>query len=149
VWGEVMAMVMSFVVTVVLMADMFDMVSSHMKLIYTVLITTASWVITVYVTPRTSDDKLKAFYAHVHPGGPGWNYVRKLFSDNNEEVPQSQTGDISVGILCMFLGSVVIYSLLFAIGSFLYGNMVTGMILSIVAIIGGIFIAKNWAKVSQ
>ncbi len=149
VWGEVMAMVMSFVVTVILMNDAFDYIDNHMKLIYTVLITTASWVATVYLTPRTSDEKLKAFYAHIHPSGPGWNYVRKLFSDNGEDVPASNTGDISVGILCMFLGSVVIYSVLFAVGSFLYGNDLTGIILSIVAFLGGFFIAKNWSKVSQ
>ena len=49
-------------------------------------------------------------------------------------------------ILLVFIGCVVIYSSLFGIGGLVYGNILQGVILLLVAVVGTISLFKIMAK---
>jgi len=56
---------------------------------------------------------------------------------------------VPIGILCSIIGCVAIYAALFSIGYFLYGQFPAGIVLLIVAILGGLFLLRTWAKVKS
>ncbi len=51
-----------------------------------------------------------------------------------------------VQILCVFIGCVSVYASLFSIGSFVYGQYLTGIGLGCVAIIGAYFLLQLFGK---
>ncbi len=77
-WCEVVAMVSSFVISIVLLvlARNGVAISTHAALILTVAVTTICWVITAYVGPQTDQRVLIEFYRKVRPSGPGWAPIR-------------------------------------------------------------------------
>ena len=77
-WSEVVAMISSFVISIVLLVLNKNgyPISTHLGLIVTVMFTTICWVITAYVGPQTDRATLIAFYKKARPFGPGWKQVR-------------------------------------------------------------------------
>ena len=65
-------------------------------------------------------------------GGPGWKKVVADAKADGEDIDEKNAiGDwkLPVQILCVFLGCVAIYSSLFSVGNFVYGNKAWGFIL--------------------
>ena len=54
--------------------------------------------------------------------------------------------EMPLQILCVFIGTIVIYSSLFSIGSFVYGNSLNGIILAAIAVLGTFFLFKSFSK---
>ena len=54
--------------------------------------------------------------------------------------------EMPIQLLLVFIGCIVVYSSLFSIGSFLYGNILTGVALLLAAIVGTIFLFKSFGK---
>ena len=78
-WTEVVAMVSSFTISVVFFVmkkNGHELPFAH-TVLYSVAFTTLAWLITAYVSPPTSRERLIAFYQKVHPSGPGWATVRR------------------------------------------------------------------------
>jgi Na+/proline symporter len=77
-WCEVVAMVSSFVVSMVFLILQKNgvQVSTHKALILSVLTTSVCWIVTAYVGPETDKAVLVDFYRKVRPSGPGWEPVR-------------------------------------------------------------------------
>ena len=92
-WCEVVAMVSSFVVSIVflVLAKNGVHVSTHVALVLTVAATTVCWVITAYVGPQTDRDVLVRFYRTVRPAGPGWAPIRAIAGVSDAEL--AATGD--------------------------------------------------------
>jgi hypothetical protein len=44
--------------------------------LFSVAFTTVCWLITAFIAPPTSDERLISFYKKVHPAGPGWTKIR-------------------------------------------------------------------------
>jgi hypothetical protein len=102
------------------------------QLLVCIAVVTLTWVITTYVTPATDKQTLRSFYQRCHPGGPGWRKVVLEARAEGEEIDQRNAiGDwkLPMQILCVFLGSIAIYASLFAVGNFVYGNTIWGVIL--------------------
>jgi Na+/proline symporter len=120
------------------------------KLVLGVGITTVVWIIATILTRPTDKKKLRSFYRLVHPGGPGWTKViNEARADNDpidEGVPPS---DLPLGILCMVIGSVLVYAALFATGFFIYGNIMPAVILTVVAVASAVFLIKTWSKLQM
>jgi len=87
----------------------------------------------------------------VSPGGPGWKKVVDRAKTEKIELvdDKGERWEMPLQILCVFLGCVVIYSLLFAIGSFLYGNTLTGIGLSALSLAGTWILFKQFGKLKM
>jgi SSS family solute:Na+ symporter len=133
-WCEVVAMVSSFVVSVALLTLSRSGVhfSTHLALVITVVVTTASWVLTAYVGPPTERRVLEAFYRKVHPAGPGWTAIRA-----SARVPAEITAgeNLPMALLGWVAGCTMIWSALFIVGNVLYGRLGVAAVLVIVFLI--------------
>ena len=136
-YTEIIAMVSSIII-----AYYFNFINNDyapwMELIIGALLTTSIWVFATFVTPPEDDKTLKRFVKIVNPGGPGWkNYKQKN---------QAEEWSVPSGILSMMLGTIAVYSVLLATGSFIYGNYPVAIILTSSFIICTFFLFKVWFK---
>ena len=136
-YTEIIAMVSSIII-----AYYFNFINDDyapwMELIIGALLTTSIWVFATFVTPPEDDKTLKRFVKIVNPGGPGWkNYKQKN---------QAEEWSVPSGILSMMLGTIAVYSVLLATGSFIYGNYPVAVILTSSFIICTFFLFKVWFK---
>jgi len=136
-WTEISGMVISFLVAIVLEVIAPEMVPPIFKLVVGVGITTVGWLTVTFLTQPESEATLKAFAKHVNPT-VGWKGYRP------EGV--AVVGNLPLQILGMFLGCVVVYTALFATGSFVYGNTMLAVTLSATSIIGFAVLAKLWRR---
>ena len=151
-WCEVVAMISSFLVSVVFLIlakqEMADTSSSE-RLIITISVTTVCWVLAAYLAPQTDRGTLIAFYKKVRPTGPGWEGIRKEAGISREEA--AATGDsIPMAMLGWLAGCTVIWSSLFTVGNFLYGRISTALGLLAVFVLSGLVllyvINRLWEK---
>ncbi|HZY08089.1 MAG TPA: sodium:solute symporter family protein, partial [Ilumatobacteraceae bacterium] len=122
-WCEVVAMVSSFLVSIVFLILQRNgvQVSTHVALILTVLTTSVCWIVTAYVGPETDKAVLVDFYRKVRPSGPGWEPVRIAAGVSDRDM--AATGDnIPMALLGWVAGSTAIWSALFTVGNALYGR---------------------------
>lgn len=151
-WTEVVAMIFSTFNAVILVFVIDDasvatavLDGFAMKLLIAVGATTIIWLTTTLLTKPEDTKVLRNFYQLTHPGGPGW---KKVIQEANAEgidlnkKEEGQAWEMPKQIALVFIGCVVIYSALFAIGNFVYGNEWGGLILSLIAITGTVFLFK-------
>ena len=120
------------------------------KLLVSVLVVTIVWLVTTFVTPAVDKKTLRSFYSLCHPGGPGWRKVVAEAKADGEDIdPKDAIGNwtLPMQVLCVFLGCVAIYSSLFAIGNFVYGNTGWGIGLAVVAAGATIVLFKSFNKI--
>jgi Na+/proline symporter len=120
------------------------------QLLACVGVVTAVWLAATFLTRPVDKETLRNFYRLCHPGGPGWRKVVLEARAEGVEIDQKNAiGDwkMPYQILCVFLGCVVIYSSLFAVGNFVYGNLMWGFVLSGVALIATIVLFKSLGKI--
>ena len=128
-YTEIVAMISSLII-----AFYFNFINqsyeSWEKIVFGSLLTTIIWIAATYFTPPDNDETLRNFVKKVNPGGPGW----AKFSDLNANEPWP----VPIGILCMILGCISIYSVLLGVGQLIYGhNLGFGLIgLSIASALG-------------
>ena len=126
-WCEVVAMISSFVISVLfLILEKQHLLSttSAVRLVLTILATTICWVLAAYLAPQTNRQTLIDFYRQVKPAGPGWETIRQEAGLSRAEL--AEPGDsIPLALLGWVSGCTVIWSSLFTVGNFLYGR--TGM----------------------
>jgi len=128
-YTEIVAMISSLII-----AFYFNFINQSYenweKIVFGSLLTTIVWIAATYFTPPDSDETLRNFVKKVNPGGPGW----EKFSDLNT----NEAWPVPIGILCMILGCVSIYSVLLGVGQLIYGyNIGFGLIgLSLVSALG-------------
>jgi solute:Na+ symporter, SSS family len=137
-WCEVVAMVSSFVVSVLLLVLRRNGIdfSTHAALLITIAVTTVSWIVTAYAGPRTDRDVLIAFYRKVRPVGPGWKAIRAE-SGIVESSIVAAGDNIPLALLGWFAGCITIWSSLFTIGNFLYGRTDLALLLAGVFVVSG------------
>jgi Na+/proline symporter len=150
-WCEVNAMISSFGFSILLLIlrKIGLVIPTHYALILTVLATTAVWVITAFLGPKTDPQTLVKFYKKVRPFGPGWEPIRKEAGVSKSEARRS--GDnFPVALVGWVSGSLTIWSALFAVGNFLYGRTTYALVLLGVFIASGLVLVRVinrlWAK---
>ena len=152
--SELTAMIVSFIVAVYLEVVHPGLypdaaLSGSAKLVIGVAITTVAWVTMTLVTKPADERTLRSFYALTRPGGPGWRPVLDRAAAEGE--PVAGTGDgwvVPQGILAMVAGCFAVYSALFAIGYWIYGRYAIAALLTVVAVVGAVYLAKAWGRVS-
>ncbi len=144
IYTELAGMIISLVVAIV-----FNELNlgwdPNIELVASVGITTVGWLIVTFITKPTSNETLKDFYTKIQPGGPGWKRIRKELGIVGKD---KASVALPYQILAMVVGSVFVYSALFASGSFIYGRMQTAWLLTGVLVISGFVLFKLWKKIS-
>ena len=136
-WTEISGMVISFIVAIVLEIVAPNLVPANYKLLVGVGITTVGWLTVTFLTQPETEETLRGFAKHVNPT-VGWKNYR-----TGETVA---AGNLPLQILGMFLGCTIVYTALFATGSFIYGNTSLGLVLGGTATVCLILLARLWRK---
>jgi SSS family transporter len=119
------------------------------KLLIAVGMTTVVWLLTTLLTKAEDMDVLVRFYKITRPGGPGWKKVAAIALERGEINDDAETGaawEMPIQLLSVFLGSVSIYSSLFAIGSFVYLDFVLGSVFSVLTVVSTYILFKQFGK---
>ena len=150
-WCEVNAMISSFGFSVLflILRKLGVVIPTHYALILTIVATTAVWMLTALLGPKTDRQTLIKFYKKVRPFGPGWEPVRKEAGISKEEA--KSTGDnFPVALVGWVSGSLTIWSALFAVGNFLYGRTTYALVLFGIFLVSGTVLIRVvnrlWAK---
>ncbi len=119
-WSEITAMAVSFAVALFLnlVYPLFggpELKSWHV-LIIGMIVTTFAWVTVTFATRPTDAAIIARFRQMVRVDG----------------------SDVGRGMLAMTVASLGVYALMFAVGSFIYGNLVRGVILTILSCGAGV-----------
>lgn len=155
-WSEISAMLVSGIVSILLnftfLGDYFfgddGLMPSYAKFPIVVLVTTIVWVAVTYLTRAEKKEVLRNFYKRIQPGGPGWAKVIDEASDENIVLIDNNEGwSVPSGIIAMLIGCVLIYSIMFATGHWIYGYYNSAIILTGVAITSAFALSKVWKKI--
>ena len=115
---------------------------------FVVFVTTALWLIVTYLTPSESTSVLRSFYKKIQPGGPGWTkIVEEAKNDSEDIIIENESWTVPSGIIAMLLGCIMIYSIMFSTGYFIYGSYKLAIPLLGLAIISGLYLIKVWKKI--
>ena len=151
-WCEVVAMISSFLISVLFMIlekQHLYATTTAVKLILTIAVTTVCWVLAAFLAPQTDRKTLIEFYRKVRPAGPGWMPIRQDAGLSKAEL--AETGDsLPLALVGWMAGCAMIWSALFTVGSFLYGRTSQGLMLGAVFVVSGLMllsvINKLWAE---
>ena len=152
-YSEIAGMIVSFILALLLSGDLnwgpefLTTLSNDYKLLLSVGITTLSWVIVTYATQPTDYKTLATFFNAIKPYGNGWSGFKKIAEKENIPLEKG-VGSMSVDILAMFLGIIIVYSALFCVGMFIYGNISTALILLVIAFGAALLLNKTWKRIT-
>ncbi len=150
-YSEITGMAVSFVLALLMSSDLnwgpewLTTISADYKLLLAVGVTTVSWIIVTYATRPTDYQTLATFFNAIKPYGSGWNGFKKIAEEENIPL-EKEVGSFSRDILAMFLGIILVYSALFSTGMFIYGKMMNGIILLVVALAAILMLRNTWRK---
>jgi len=114
-----------------------------------VAITTSISLLTALLTPPADKKTLRNFCRLVNPGGPGWKKIfKEAAADKDPIKTDKQPTNLPAGILCMFVGAVAVYSALFAVGFWLYGNHHYAIPPTVVTGVAAFILIYMWGRVS-
>ena len=155
-WSEITAMFASGIISIILKLTPFGaflfatdtgILPDWSEYIFIVVITTLIWLIATFMTQPESNVTLRGFYRKIQPGGPGWAKVVKDADDDSVEIVKTkEKWSVPAGITAMLLGVVLIYSIMFATGYWIYGRTTQAIVLTVVSIISGVLLIKAWNR---
>ena len=145
--------------------------ASYEKLLYGITITTVGWLAVTFTTRPTDLATLRNFYAVTRPGGPGWEWVVRqpppratpAFGENQsldsvtdpahlplpDHVDTAADGQLPLRILAMLVGAVAVYSVLFATGFYLYGNLTGTVSAAVIAVVTIASLLLIWRQLEK
>ncbi|NNE02698.1 MAG: Na+:solute symporter [Eudoraea sp.] len=157
-WTEISAMFASGILSILLKAtplgDFFFSTDTGIfpdwgEIPFVMIITTIIWLTATFATQPESKDVLRSFYKKIQPGGPGWSKVVDEAKIDNVEVDLGEKWSVPSGILAMLLGVVLIYTIMFATGHWIYGHTTSALILTGIAIVSGFSLIKAWGRMKD
>ncbi len=148
-YSEIAAMILSFTVAMVLKFGDFGL-ASHEELLVGVAVTTVGWLLATFLTQPTDQAVLLNFYKKIKPAKKGWlPVIEKAKAANVLVDSEVETGQLSLEIACMIIACFTVYGALFATGFWIYGQTVSALIATAVAVGGGIFLFRIWSRLTQ
>lgn len=157
-WTEISAMFASGILSILLKATplglfFFDTDTGILpdwgEIPFVMIVTTVIWLIATFTTQPESKEVLRSFYKKIQPGGPGWSKVVDEAKEDNIEVDLGEKWSVPSGIMAMLLGVVLIYTIMFATGHWIYGKTTSALVLSGVALVSGFLLVKTWGKMKD
>ena len=155
-WSEITAMLASGLISLFLaipsiktsLFGLHGIMPGWAEFPFVVFVTTALWLIVTYLTPSESTSVLRSFYKKIQPGGPGWTkIVEDARNDSEDIIKENESWTVPSGIIAMLLGCIMIYSIMFSTGYFIYGSYKLAIPLLGLAIISGLYLIKVWKKI--
>jgi len=158
-WSEITAMFSSGILAVllettslreILFAPETGVFPEWADLPFIMVVTSIIWLTATFVTQPESKEVLRSFYLKIQPGGPGWKkIVDEADAENVEIVKSNEKWSVPAGITAMLLGVVLIYSIMFATGYWIYQETQLALILTGVALVSGFFLIKAWGRIKD
>ncbi|WP_339656732.1 sodium:solute symporter family protein [uncultured Maribacter sp.] len=155
-WSEITAMFASGIISIILkltpigaflFATDTGILPDWSEYIFIVVITTLIWLLATFMTQPESKETLRGFYKKIQPGGPGWAKVVMDADDDSVEIVRiKEKWSVPAGITAMLLGVVLIYSIMFATGYWIYGRTTQAIVLTVISIISGVLLIKAWNR---
>jgi len=136
-WSEIAAMVAPALGFLYLKA--FTSIAFPYTLLYLVAWTTVCWLIVTFVTPPEPESHLVAFYRRVRPGGPGWGPIARTAGGP----PPEAIGGLVVDWIA---GWILVYAVLFGIGSAVLGSIATALACFAVAAVATMVISRDLSR---
>ncbi|UII28776.1 Na+:solute symporter [Fulvivirga maritima] len=118
------------------------------RLIIGVAVTTVVWLIVTFLTRETDMKQLVQFYVKVRPAGPGWAKVKKAVAEEGIII-EKEKHSLTLEILSVFIGTIAVFSALFATGYFIYGRTSVAIILTLISAAGFGWLIYMWKKLSS
>ena len=155
-WSEITAMLASGLISLFLaipsiktsLFGLNGMMPGWAEFPFVVFVTTTLWLIVTYLTPSESTSVLRSFYKKIQPGGPGWSkIVEEAKNDSEDIIRENESWTVPSGIIAMLLGCIMIYSIMFSTGYFIYGSYKLAIPLLGLAVISGLYLIKVWKKI--
>lgn len=155
-WTEISAMIASGILSIVLtftsLGDLMfgkqALFPGYLKFPFVVLVSTLIWMIVTFLTKSEEKEILYAFYKKTQPGGPGWKkIIDKAMKEELILEEMNQKWSVPNGILALIIGCIAIYSCMFAIGNFVYGNFKLAFILLFVMVVFSFLLRRVWLKI--
>ncbi len=143
-YSEISAMISSFLVAMVLLEYFKGLAAWH--LIINVVITSIVWLAVTYLTRPTKEEVLINFYTKIKPDRLGW---RRVAEKANDDMTNRGGRSIKLGILCMFLGSAMVYSVLFFTGYLLMAQWTYFILFFVVFILSGLLLKRTWSALNS
>lgn len=114
---------------------------------FVVFSTTIIWLLVTFLSKPEEHKTLVSFYQRVQPGGPGWTKVLSRAKAEGVSFEESQKWTVPSGILAMLVGAILIYTILFATGYWIYGQHKAALILTVIAVLSGLLLVRIWSKI--
>lgn len=158
-WSEIAAMFASGIISIVLKTTTVGPIlfntedgvfPSWFEYPFVVIVTSAIWLAATFMTQPESKETLRSFYRRIQPGGPGWSKVVSEAENDGEQIKKdNEKWSVPQGITAMLLGCVLIYTIMFSTGYWIYGRTMPALILSVVAIVAGFLLIKAWGRMKD
>lgn len=157
-WTEISAMFASGILSILLKATpigefLFNAESGVLpewgEIPFVMIVTTIIWVIATFTTQPESKEVLRSFYVKIQPGGPGWSKIVEGAKQDNVEIDNGEKWSVPAGIGAMLLGVILIYTVMFATGHWIYGKTNSAIILTVVALVAGFLLIKAWNRMKE
>ena len=158
-WSEITAMFASGIISILLkttavgpylFAPDTGLLPDWTEYPFVVLVTTSIWLTATFMTQPESKEVLRDFYKKIQPGGPGWaKVVAEAETDGVTIVNNKEKWSVPSGLTAMLLGCVLIYSIMFATGYWIYGRTTSAMVLTAVAFVSGFLLIKAWNRMKD
>jgi len=124
-WSEITAMTVSFIVAVYLQLAHPELLAWQ-RLLIVIAITTVAWVAVTFLTPMTEAAKIADFQSRIR-------------ADRHE---------VGLGLVCVSLGALAIYSFMFGVGCWIYGKWIRAGVVTLVALIATAALTKTVLKLN-
>jgi Na+/proline symporter len=156
-WSEISAMAAALATTLTLRshtlwtsllgrAELFqgsDPVVFAKTTLCTTGVTTLVWLAVTLVTPAEPSQTLVDFYRRVKPDVRGWRPIARV--SGLEEITQ----DLGKNLASWLIGCVFVYTALFSIGRFCFGEMTSGVLLGLVCAASGVALYRLMPKATE
>ena len=158
-WSEITAMFSSGILAILLETTSLrpflfspetGLLPDWAELPFIMVITSIIWLVATFVTQPESKEVLEDFYRRIQPGGPGWQkVVDEAAAANNPVADSQEKWSVPSGIWAMILGVILIYTIMFATGHWIYGKTTSAFILTGVAAVSGFLLVRAWNKMKD
>ncbi|WP_350286688.1 sodium:solute symporter family protein [uncultured Croceitalea sp.] len=158
-WSEITAMFSSGILAILLETTALKSILFHpdtgmlpdwFELPFIMLVTTIIWLTATFVTQPETNEVLRSFYKKIQPGGPGWQkIVDEARTENDEVVLTKEKWSVPSGLTAMLLGVILIYTIMFATGYWIYGETTLALPLTGIALVSGFLLIRAWNRMKD
>ena len=117
---------------------------------FIMLVTSIVWLTATFMTQPETNKVLQNFHKKIQPGGPGWRKIVDEAANNGQEIGlTTEKWAVPSGLTAMLLGVVLIYTIMFATGYWIYGETNLALVLTASALVAGLLLVKVWNKMKK